>query len=80
MLGDFKVSVGPSIVGKSAWHLESHALVKLLSLAPHHRLHRERALELLWPGTRRRPPRTTFARPSTPPAESSIRQVAPAIW
>jgi predicted ATPase/DNA-binding SARP family transcriptional activator/DNA-binding CsgD family transcriptional regulator len=51
MLGDFKVSVGPSIVGKSAWHLrKATALVKLLSLAPHHRLHRERATELLWPG------------------------------
>ena len=51
MLGDFKVSVGPSIVEKSAWHLrKATALVKLLSLAPYHRLHRERATELLWPG------------------------------
>jgi DNA-binding SARP family transcriptional activator len=51
MLGDFKVSVGPSIVEKSAWHLrKATALIKLLSLAPDHRLHRERAMELLWPG------------------------------
>jgi len=34
-----------------AWRLrKATALMKLLSLAPGHHLHREQAIELLWPG------------------------------
>ncbi|PLS82256.1 MAG: hypothetical protein CYG60_24830 [Actinobacteria bacterium] len=43
MLGGFRVSVGGHAVG-GAWRLRKAAnLVKLLALAPGHRMHRERA-------------------------------------
>jgi predicted ATPase/DNA-binding SARP family transcriptional activator len=42
--------VGERKVDESAWRLRKAAsLVKLLALAPGHRLHRERAMDLLWP-------------------------------
>jgi predicted ATPase/DNA-binding SARP family transcriptional activator/DNA-binding CsgD family transcriptional regulator len=48
MLGSFGVSVGSRSVGE--WRLKKAAsLVKLLALAEGHRLHREQAMELLWP-------------------------------
>jgi DNA-binding SARP family transcriptional activator len=50
LLGGFSVSVGDRKVDESAWRLRKAAsLLKLLSLAPGHRLHRERVMDLLWP-------------------------------
>jgi predicted ATPase/DNA-binding SARP family transcriptional activator/DNA-binding CsgD family transcriptional regulator len=49
LLGGFSVSVGDRTVWKDAWRLRKAAnLVKLLALAPGHRLHREQVMELLW--------------------------------
>ena len=55
LLGDFRVTVGSTPIEKAAWRLKkATALVKLLALAPGHRLHREQALDVMWPdfGTR----------------------------
>jgi predicted ATPase/DNA-binding SARP family transcriptional activator/DNA-binding CsgD family transcriptional regulator len=50
LLGGFSVAVGERRVRDGAWHLRKAAsLIKLLVLAPGHRLHREQAMELLWP-------------------------------
>ena len=50
LLGDFEVSVGTRTIEDASWRLRKAAsLVKLLALAPGHRLHRERAMDLLWP-------------------------------
>jgi predicted ATPase/DNA-binding SARP family transcriptional activator/DNA-binding CsgD family transcriptional regulator len=50
LLGRFRVSVGTHTVEEGAWRLrKAAALVKLLALAPGHHLHRERAMDLLWP-------------------------------
>lgn len=50
MLGSFKVSVGPRNIGEGEWRLKkAGSLVKLLALAPGHRMHREQATEWLWP-------------------------------
>src|SRR5687768_7874297 len=50
LLGGFSVTVGDRKVDESAWRLKKAAsLLKLLALAPGHRLHRERAMDLLWP-------------------------------
>ena len=50
MLGDFSASFGSRTVEESAWRLKKAAsLVKLLALAEGHRLHQERAMDLLWP-------------------------------
>jgi predicted ATPase/DNA-binding SARP family transcriptional activator/DNA-binding CsgD family transcriptional regulator len=50
LLGGFKISVGPRTIGGDAWRLrKAAALVKLLALASDHHLHREQAMELLWP-------------------------------
>jgi predicted ATPase/DNA-binding SARP family transcriptional activator/DNA-binding CsgD family transcriptional regulator len=50
LLGGFSVTVGDRKVDESAWRLRKAAsLIKLLALAPGHRLHRERAMDLLWP-------------------------------
>ena len=50
LLGDFEVSVGTRTIADSSWRLRKAAsFVKLLALAPGHRLHRERAMDLLWP-------------------------------
>ena len=50
MLGGFRVSVGSRIVEEKKWRLKKAAsLVKLLALEPGHRMHRERAMDLLWP-------------------------------
>jgi predicted ATPase/DNA-binding SARP family transcriptional activator/DNA-binding CsgD family transcriptional regulator len=49
LLGGFSVSVGDRTVWKDAWRSRKAAsLVKLLALAPGHRLHREQVMELLW--------------------------------
>jgi predicted ATPase/DNA-binding SARP family transcriptional activator/DNA-binding CsgD family transcriptional regulator len=50
LLGGFRVTVGSKTVQEGAWRLRKAAsLVKLLSLAVGHRMHREQAMELLWP-------------------------------
>ena len=50
LLGGFRVSVGTNTVQEGDWRLRKAAsLVKLLALAPSHHLHRERAMDLLWP-------------------------------
>ena len=55
LLGGFRVSVGSRTIEKGAWRLrKAAALVKLLALAPAHRLHREQVMDILWPDSRRR--------------------------
>jgi hypothetical protein len=50
LLGDFSVSVGDRKVDETAWRLRKAAsLMKLLTLAPGHRMHREQAMDFLWP-------------------------------
>ncbi len=50
LLGGFSVSVGERAVGRDAWRLRKAAgLVKVLALEPGRRIHRERAMDLLWP-------------------------------
>src|SRR5215213_10666170 len=51
LLGGFRVSVDSRMIRDSMWRLRKAAvLVKLLALSPGHRLHREQAMDLLWPG------------------------------
>src|SRR4051794_37851919 len=55
MLGGFRVSVGSRTIPQDAWRLrKAAALVKLLVLAPGYRMHREQAMDLLWPEASRR--------------------------
>ena len=50
LLGGFAVAVEDRPVATGAWRLrKARTLLKLLSLAPGHRLHRERLYDLLWP-------------------------------
>ena len=50
LLGGFSVAVGNRTIEEDAWRLrKAAALVKLLALAPGHRLHREQLMDLLWP-------------------------------
>lgn len=51
LLGRFQVKVDGRAVSAGDWRRgRSEALVKLLALSPGHCLHREQALEALWPG------------------------------
>ncbi len=55
LLGGFRVSLGSRAIEERAWRLRKAAvLMKLLALAPGHRLHREQAMDLLWPDSDRR--------------------------
>jgi DNA-binding SARP family transcriptional activator len=55
MLGGFSVRVGSRTIGQDEWRLRrAAALIKLLALAPNHRLHREQIMDLLWPHLGRR--------------------------
>src|SRR5919205_669826 len=55
LLGGFRVSVGDRTVRQDSWRMRKAAsLVKLLALAPRHQLHREQAMETLWPELGRR--------------------------
>ena len=55
LLGGFRVSVGSRTIEKGAWRRrKAAALVKVLALAPSHRVHREQVMELLWPDSGRR--------------------------
>jgi DNA-binding SARP family transcriptional activator len=50
LLGGFRVTVAGRAVPDSAWRRRRPAaLVKLLALAPGHRLHREQVMDALWP-------------------------------
>jgi DNA-binding SARP family transcriptional activator/tetratricopeptide (TPR) repeat protein len=50
LLGDFRVEVDSREVPAEAWkHGRATQLVKLLSLAPRHRMERDRVVEALWP-------------------------------
>jgi DNA-binding SARP family transcriptional activator/predicted negative regulator of RcsB-dependent stress response len=52
LLGRFSVTAGGTEIRGDAWRSRRAAhLVKLLALAPGHRLHRERVMEALWPGS-----------------------------
>ncbi|WP_205630576.1 BTAD domain-containing putative transcriptional regulator [Pseudarthrobacter sulfonivorans] len=51
LLGGFRVSVGSRDIPDGEWRLrKAKAVVKLLALAPGHRLQREQVLDYLWPG------------------------------
>jgi predicted ATPase/DNA-binding SARP family transcriptional activator/DNA-binding CsgD family transcriptional regulator/Tfp pilus assembly protein PilF len=50
LLGGFRISVGSRSIAEEEWHLrKAGSLLKVLALSPGHRLHREQAMELLWP-------------------------------
>ncbi len=50
LLGGFRVGAGEATVSEAAWRLrKARGLVKLLALTPEHSLHREQAIEALWP-------------------------------
>ncbi|MDQ6779111.1 MAG: AAA family ATPase, partial [Actinomycetota bacterium] len=50
LLGDFAVLVGRRRVPETAWRQRrAAAIIKLLALAPAHRLHREQITDTLWP-------------------------------
>jgi predicted ATPase/DNA-binding SARP family transcriptional activator/DNA-binding CsgD family transcriptional regulator len=50
LLGGFWVSVGSQTIEQNQWRLRKAAsLVKLLAIAPGHRIHREQVMNLLWP-------------------------------
>jgi|SRR5579884_321468 len=50
LLGGFAARVDGATVSERAWRLrKGRELVKLLALAPGHRLHREQAMDALWP-------------------------------
>jgi DNA-binding SARP family transcriptional activator len=50
LLGGFTAAVDGVDVPTTAWRLKkARELVKLLALAPAHRLHREQAMDVLWP-------------------------------
>ena len=50
LLGGFSVSVGSRTLRHEEWRSKKAAtLAKLLALAPGHRVHREQAMDLLWP-------------------------------
>jgi two-component SAPR family response regulator len=83
LLGGFTVTVGDRKVDESAWRLRKAAsLVKLLALASGHRLHRERAMDLLWPGAGvtsrlQQPPTSPPRRPSETPSRPADRFALP---
>ncbi|MCD0481059.1 tetratricopeptide repeat protein [Streptacidiphilus sp. ASG 303] len=50
LFGGFRVVVGDRPVAAGEWRLrKARTLLKLLALAPGHRLHRDRVYDLLWP-------------------------------
>jgi predicted ATPase len=50
LLGGFAAAIDGAPVPEKAWRLKkARELVKLLALAPAHRLHREQAMDVLWP-------------------------------
>lgn len=78
LLGGFRVSVGSQSIRQKQWRLRKAAsLVKLLAIAPGHRLHREQMMNLLWPDLRKQAASNNlrrvlhFARKALDPAEGS---------
>ncbi|MBE0698184.1 MAG: transcriptional regulator, partial [Anaerolineaceae bacterium] len=50
LLGEFSVQVGGEQIPRDVWHSRrARSLVKLLALAPGHRLQREQVIDALWP-------------------------------
>jgi len=50
LLGGFSVSINDQIIHDTAWRRrKGKTVIKLLALAPGHRLHREQVLDQLWP-------------------------------
>jgi DNA-binding SARP family transcriptional activator len=50
LLGGFWVSIGSRVIAENQWRLRKASnLIKLLALCPGHQLHREQAMDLLWP-------------------------------
>lgn len=50
LLGPFRVVIDGQAVEEGRWSRRKPALlIKLLALQPHHQLHREQAIEILWP-------------------------------
>ena len=50
VLGEFRVRIDDREIPPAAWKRRKAAvIVKILALAPGHRLHREQMMELLWP-------------------------------
>ncbi len=50
LLGGFRIWVGDRAVQDAEWRLrKAKALIKLLTLSPSHRLHREQIIDALWP-------------------------------
>jgi DNA-binding SARP family transcriptional activator/DNA-binding CsgD family transcriptional regulator len=50
LLGGFRLWVGPRLIEENLWRLrKAKSLIKLLALAPGHRLHREQVMQTLWP-------------------------------
>jgi predicted ATPase/DNA-binding SARP family transcriptional activator/DNA-binding CsgD family transcriptional regulator len=50
LLGTFRVAVGSRDIPEAAWRgSQPKSLLKLLALAPEHRLHRDQVVEWLWP-------------------------------
>jgi hypothetical protein len=82
LLGGFRVSVGSRTITQDAWRLRKAAtLVKLLALTPGHRMHREQAMEALWPeASRRAASPTACTAPSTPPVRFWSRTQALVTW
>ena len=63
ILGGFRVIFGERVIGEAEWRLRKAAgLFKLLALSSTHQLHRERALELLWPNLELRVATNNFHR------------------
>src|SRR5579862_1643646 len=64
LLGGFRVERRSELVPAGAWgrRAQARALVKLLALTPGHQLHREEALELLWPNAGPESARNSFAK------------------
>jgi DNA-binding SARP family transcriptional activator len=50
LLGGFRVWIGSRVIEEDQLRLrKARSLIKLLALSPGHRLHREQAMDLLWP-------------------------------
>lgn len=50
LFGSFRISVDGAKIDERRWtRRKPKQLVKLLALQPHHQLHREQAMEMLWP-------------------------------
>jgi DNA-binding SARP family transcriptional activator len=50
LLGGFELNIGERVVEDAEWRLrKTKTLLKLLALAPRHRLQREELMEILWP-------------------------------